>query len=115
MELSNYAKKADLKRATDYYTSTLASKTDLASLKTKIDDLALDKLKTVPADLSNLSNVENDGVKKMSYKLVTKVSAVDTKMPRASLLITKTHDSDKQGFEESIEGVQKKMSGYFRT
>ena len=64
MELSNYAKKADLKRATDYYTSTLASKTDLASLKTKIDDLALDKLKTVPADLSNLSNVENDGVKK---------------------------------------------------
>ena len=65
MELSNYAKKADLKRATDIiHLSTLASKTDLASLKTKIDDLALDKLKTVPADLSNLSNVENDGVKK---------------------------------------------------
>ena len=83
----------------------------MASLKTKVDDLDLDKPKTVPANLNNLSNVENDGVKKMSYKLVTKANAVDNKMPRASVLITKTHDSDKQGFEESIEGVHKKMSG----
>ena len=43
----------------------LASKADLASLKTKVDNLDVDKLKTVPADLSKLRNVvDNDDDKK---------------------------------------------------
>ena len=50
LDLSNYATKADLNGATDIDTSTLASKTDLASLKTKVDNLDVDKLKTVPID-----------------------------------------------------------------
>lgn len=46
-------------------TSTLASKADLARLKTKPDDFDVDKLKPAPVDLSQLSNaVDNDGVKK---------------------------------------------------
>ena len=46
-------------------TSTLASKADLARLKTKADDLDVDKLKPAPVDLSELSNVvDNDDVKK---------------------------------------------------
>ena len=57
--------KAELKGATDIDTSMLASKTDLASCKTKVDNLYVDKLKTIPADLSNPRNVVgNDVVKK---------------------------------------------------
>ena len=44
----------------------LASKTHLANLKTEVDNLDLDKLKTMPADLSKLSNVvDNDVIKTM--------------------------------------------------
>ena len=50
--LSNYPTRADLKGATGNDTSPLVSKTDFASLETKIDNLDVDKLKTVPANLS---------------------------------------------------------------
>ena len=46
LDLSNYAIKANLKGATGIYTSTLASKTVLVSLKPKIDNLDVDNLKT---------------------------------------------------------------------
>ena len=46
LDLSNYANKADLKGAAVIDTFGLASKTDLASLKTKINNLDVDKLKT---------------------------------------------------------------------
>ena len=59
----------------------LASKTHLASLKTEVDNLDLDKLKTMPADLSKLSNVvDNDVIKTMYDKLVIKINAIDTKI-----------------------------------
>ena len=38
-------------------TSSFALKTNLANLKTKVDKLGIDKLATVPVDLSKLSNV----------------------------------------------------------
>ena len=46
----------------------------MTGLKPKVDNLDIDKIKTVPADLSKLSNVVvNDVVKKTVYdKLVTK-------------------------------------------
>ena len=53
--MSNYATKADLKNATGVDTSKLAAKSDLASLKTEVDKIDVDKLKTVPIDLSKLS------------------------------------------------------------
>ena len=58
----------------------LSSKTDLASCKTKVEDL--DKLKTASADLSLLGNVvDSDVVKKIVYdKLVNKVNVIDTKI-----------------------------------
>lgn len=66
---SNYAKKAELKGATDIDTSTLASKTDLPCLNTKVDYLYLDKPKTILADLSKLRNVvSNDVVKKIVHE-----------------------------------------------
>ena len=59
----------------------LAPKTHLASLKTEVDNLDLDKLKTMPADLSKLSNVvDNDVIKTMYDKLVIKINAIDTKI-----------------------------------
>ena len=65
MILSNYAMKVNLKGRKCTDTSTLASKADLAKLKTKTDDLDVDKLKPAPIDLSQLSNaVDNDDAKK---------------------------------------------------
>ena len=61
VDLSNYATKDDIKNITHIDTSSFALKTNLANLKTEVDKLDVDKLTTVPVDLSKLSNV----VKKM--------------------------------------------------
>ena len=97
-----------MKEATGIDTCTLASKMDFLSLKTKLDKLDVDKIKTVPADLSKLSNVvDNDAIKKAVYdKLVIKVNAINTKIPSTSGLLTTTqYDLEKQGLEKKIEDV----------
>ena len=80
VDLSNYATKADLKDATGIDTSNFALKSNLASLKTEVDKLDIDKLLPVPVDLSKLSDaVKNNVLKKTVYdKLVTKVNNIDT-------------------------------------
>ena len=52
----------------------------MASLKTKVDKLNVDKLVPVPNDLAKLSNVvKNDVVKKTEHnKLVAKLDNIDT-------------------------------------
>ena len=46
----------------------------------------------------------------MDNQLVTKVNAIDTKIPSTSGLLTKTqYDWDKQDLERKIEDVDKKM------
>ena len=66
VDLSNYATKTDLKNVTHVDTSSFALKTDLASLKTEVDKLDVDKLAPVLADFSKLSDVvKNDLVKKL--------------------------------------------------
>ena len=79
VDLSNYATKTDLKNVTHVDTSSFALKTNLASLKTKVDKLDIDKLAPVPVDLSKLSDVvKNDVVKKAVYDiLVAKVNNID--------------------------------------
>ena len=57
VDLSNYATKTDLKNVTHVDTSSFALKTNLATLKTEVDKLDIDKLVPVPIDLSKLSNV----------------------------------------------------------
>ena len=70
LNVSSYAMKDDLKRATGIDTSTLASKKDLASLNTKVDNLDVNKVKTVPAALSKISNVvDNDVIKKKLFMI----------------------------------------------
>ena len=80
VDLSDYTTKPDLKIVTHVDTSRFALKTNLASLKTEVDKIDLDKLAPVPVDLSKLSNVvKNDMVEKAVYdKLVAKVRNIDT-------------------------------------
>ena len=80
VDLSNYATKSDIKNVTRIDTSSFALKTNLSSLKTEVDKLDTNKLKTVPADLSKLTNaVKNEVVKKTEYdKSVNKVNSIDT-------------------------------------
>ena len=58
--------------------SSLALKSNVASLKTEVDKIDADKLKTVPVDLAKLSNVLiNDVVKKTEYnKLSTSLGLI---------------------------------------
>ena len=60
--------------------SSFALKKKLASLKTQVYKLNIDKLMPVPVDLSKLSAlVKNDIVKKTVFdKLVAKVNNIDT-------------------------------------
>ena len=61
----NYATKANLKGETGADWSNLAVKSDLGSLKADADKMDIDKLKTIPVNLSKLINVVyNDAVKK---------------------------------------------------
>ena len=66
IDLSNYATKADIKNISHVDTSSFALKTNLASLKTKVAKLDIDKLVPVPVDLCKLNDVvKNDVVKKL--------------------------------------------------
>ena len=81
LDLANYATKDDVKNITHVDVSSYASKTNLAALKTEVDKIDIDKLKTVPNDLAKLSNVvKNDVIKKTDlsfddYVKKTKFSA----------------------------------------
>ena len=78
VDLPNQATKADIKNISHADTSSFPLKTNLASLKTEVDKLDIDKLAPVPIDLSRLSDdVKNDVVKKDVYnKLVAKVDNI---------------------------------------
>ena len=79
LDLTNYATKTDLKNITHVDVSSLASKTNLAALKTEVDKIDVDKLKTAPVDLAKLTKaVENDLVKKTDYN--TKVTTIETQI-----------------------------------
>ena len=65
LDLTNYATKTDLKNITHVDVSSFASKTNLAALKTEVDKIDADKLKTTPVDLAKLTNaIEHDLVLK---------------------------------------------------
>ena len=80
VDLSNYATRTDLKNVTHVDVSRFALKSNLASLKTEVDKLDINKLASVSNGFAKLSNVvKNDVVKKTVYdKLVTKVDNIDT-------------------------------------
>ena len=57
VDLSSYATKADIKNILHVDTSSFALKTNLANLRSEVDKLDVDKLVSVPVDLSKLSDV----------------------------------------------------------
>ena len=128
LDLANYATKMDLKNITHVDVSSFASKTNLAALKTEVDKIDADKLKTTPVNLAKLSNaVENDAVKKTDYNTkvtsieaqiagitkntvddladITKLKAIDT-----NSFVTRTKFSaDTNALDDKIDGVEKKL------
>ena len=128
LDLTNYATKDDVKNITHVDVSSYATKTNLASLKTEVDKIDTDKLKTVPADLAKLSNVvKNDVVKKTDYSTkvtsieaqiaglskntvdnladITKLKAIDT-----NNFVTRTKFSaDTNSLDDKIDGVEKRI------
>ena len=79
LDLANYATKDDVKNITHVDVSNFASKTNLAVLKTEVDKIDIDKLKTAPTDLAKLTNaVENDLVRKTVYN--AKVTSIETQI-----------------------------------
>ena len=127
LDLTNYATKTDLKNITHVDVSSFASKTNLAALKTEVDEIDVDKLKTAPIDLDRLSNlVKNDVVKKTDYNAkvtsiegqiarvikntienladITKLKKIDT-----DSFVTRTKFSaDTNALDDKIDGVEKK-------
>ena len=127
LDLVNYATKTDLKNITHVDVNSFASKTNLASLKTEVDKIDTDKLKTVPADLANLSNVvKNDVVKKTDCNAkvtsiegqiagltknttdnlndITKLKAIDTN----NFDLKTKFSADINTLDDKIDGVEKK-------
>ena len=100
VDLSNYATKTDIKNITHVDTSSFALKTNLASLKTEVDKLYIDKLVPVPVDLGKLSSVvKNDVFEKTEYdKLVVIVDNIDT----SAFVLKTSYDTDKSKLENKI-------------
>ena len=99
IDLSNYATKSDIINIPHVDTSGFALKTNLVSLKTEVDVLDIDKLVTVPVDLSKLSEVvKSDVVKKAVYdKLVEKVHKTDT----SGFVLKTKYQTDKSKSEKN--------------
>ena len=67
VDLSNYATKADIKNISHVDIKSFALKTNLASLKSKVDKLDIDQLKPVPTDLSKLKKKKKNDVVLVIY------------------------------------------------
>ena len=97
LDLSNYATKDDVKNITHVDVSSSATKTNLAALKTEVDKIDTDKLKTVPDELAKLTNVVKNGVvKKTNFS--------------ADNYVTRTKFStDTNSLDDKIDKVEKKI------
>ena len=80
--------------------SNFALKTNLASLKTEVDKLDIEKLAPVPVELNKLSDVvKNDVVKKTVYnKLAVKINNIDT----SDFVLKTKYQTNKTELEKKI-------------
>ena len=107
LDLSNYGTKKDIKDITHIDTSSYALKTNLANLKSEVDKIDTEKLKTLPDDFAKLNIVVKNGVvKKTAYNtLKIKVDAIDT-----SGFVTRTKfTTDTNALDDKIDKVEKKI------
>ena len=106
LDLSSYATKTDLKNMTHVDVCNFALKSNLAHLKTEVDELDIAKLLPVPNDLVKLSNlVKNDVKKTVCNKLVTKANNIDT----TGFVLKTKYDTDKTDLEKKISDTEKKI------
>ena len=107
VDLSNYATKTDLKNISHIDVSSYSLKSNLASLKTEVDTLDIDKLTPVPNDLATLSNVvKNDVIKRTKYdKLVANVNSTNT----TNFVLKTKSEKDGSDFEDKICKIDKKI------
>ena len=109
IDLNNYTRKRNIKNISHVDTSRFALKTNLANLKTEVDKLDIDKLVPIPVDLSKLSDVVKNDVKKTVYnKLVAKVDNIDT----SDFVLKTKYNTDKTELENKIpdsSGLVKKI------
>ena len=107
-DLSNYATKADLKNISHTDVSSYALKSNLASLKTEVNKIDIDKLTSVPIDLAKLSNVvKNDVAKKTEYdELVNKENRIDN----TNFVSRTKYEKDGSDFEDKIDKIDKKIA-----
>ena len=110
LDMASYATKDDVKDITHVDVSSFARKTNLAALKTEVDKVDADKLKTVPTDYNTkVTSIENKiaGVTKNTLDNladITKLKAVDT-----SNFVTKTiFTADTNTLENKLDDVEKK-------
>ena len=109
LDLTSYATKTDLKNITHVDVSSFASKTNLAALKTEVDKLDVDKLKTAPVDLAKLTNAaENDLVQKTVYK--TKVTSIEAQITG----LTK-NTVDNLADITKLKAIDTKLNSYLQT
>ena len=87
-----------MRNITHIDTSNFALKTNLASLKTEVDKLDIDKLAPVPVDLSKLSDVvKSDVVTKVVYdELAANVNNMDT----SDFVLKSKYQTDKAELEK---------------
>ena len=115
LDLTNYATKTDLKNITHADVSSFASKTNLAALKTEVDKIDTDKLKTAPTDLvynTKVTSIETQiaGLTKNTVDNladITKLKAIDT-----NSFVTRTKFSaDTNALDDKIDGKKSDISG----
>ena len=85
--------------------------TSLNNLKTKVNNLVVGELKTLPINLKKLSNVvKNEVVKNTKFnRLNRKVNKLDKKIPYMTILIhINVYNTNKQNLEKKIEDVDTK-------
>ena len=91
VDLSNYATKADIKNITHVDTSRFALKTNLASIKTKVDKLDIDKLKILPNNFNLKNEVDKLDIDKLvPVPLDLSKLTNENKIPSVSNLVKKT-------------------------
>ena len=110
LDLKNYATKEELKNITHVDTSSFALKTNLASLKTKVDKIDIPKLTTVPKDLADLTlEVQKDFTKKRDFNsLNTKVDKNETNNDNLETIVNKNDAAIKtivNGLKTKIDGI----------
>ena len=107
VDLLNYATKANIKNISHVDTSSFTLKRNLATLKTEVEKLDIDKLAPVPIDLSKLSDVvKNNVVKNNNYN--AKITEIEIKILDISNLATKTALTNVENKIPGTSGLAKK-------